>query len=183
MAQQNRSKELWLIPKRGNLHQTICLIDGIIDRNYSGTSWNPSKQDNLGVNLKKWGATNDGKNISQQSIRTLVASIPQYLGFLYIDPYVNSKTNILRLTPAGQKLWDNNNKKLVKLRNLRDDKNKTIQTSDDVLHQMEKLQLTNPIILKDCENISVFPFRFLAKLLKKRIQLKKVYLNMMPKEI
>ena len=167
MAQQNRSKELWLIPKRGNLHQTICLIDGIIDRNYSGTSWNPSKQDNLGVNLKKWGATNDGKNISQQSIRTLVASIPQYLGFLYIDPYANSKTNILRLTPAGQKLWDNNNKKLVKLRNLRDDKNKTIQTSDDVLHQMEKLQLTNPIILKDCENISVFPFRFLAKLLKK----------------
>ena len=167
MAQQNRSKELWLIPKRGNLHQTICLIDGIIDRNYSGTSWNPSKQDNLGVNLKKWGATNDGKNISQQSIRTLVASIPQYLGFLYIDPYANSKTNILRLTPAGQKLWDNNNKKLVKLRNLRDDKNKTIQTSDDVLHQMEKLQLTNPIILKDCENISVFPFRFLAKLKKK----------------
>ncbi len=101
MAQQNRSKELWLIPKRGNLHQTICLIDGIIDRNYSGTSWNPSKQDNLGVNLKKWGATNDGKNISQQSIRTLVASMPQYLGFLYIDPYANSKTNILRLTPAG----------------------------------------------------------------------------------
>ncbi len=97
----------------------------------------------------------------------MVASIPQYLGFLYIDPYANSKTNILRLTPAGQKLWDNNNKKLVKLRNLRDDKNKTIQTSDDVLHQMEKLQLTNPIILKDCENISVFPFRFLAKLLKK----------------
>ena len=71
MAQQNRSKELWLIPKRGNLHQTICLIDGIIDRNYSGTSWNPSKQDNLGVNLKKWGATNDGKNIS----RTLCCSI------------------------------------------------------------------------------------------------------------
>ena len=167
MAQQNRSKELWLIPKRGNLHQTICLIDGIIDRNYSGTAWNPSKQDNLGVNLKKWGATNDGKNISQQSIRTLVASIPQYLGFLYIDPYTNSKTNILRLTPAGQKLWDNNHKKLVKLRNLRDDKNKTIQTSEDVLHQMEKLQLTNPIILKDCENISVFPFRFLVKLLKK----------------
>ena len=34
MAQQNRSKEIWLIPKRANLHQTICLIDGIIERNY-----------------------------------------------------------------------------------------------------------------------------------------------------
>lgn len=104
MAQQNRSKELWLIPKRGNLHQTICLIDGILERGYYDKVWNPSKQDDLGVNLKKWGATNDGKNISQQSIRTLVASVPQYLGFLYIDPYTNSnsKSNILRLTPAGK---------------------------------------------------------------------------------
>ena len=47
MAQQNRSKEVWLIPKRVNLHQTICLIDGIIERKYDGTSWNPQKQNNL----------------------------------------------------------------------------------------------------------------------------------------
>lgn len=85
MAQKNRSKEIWLIPKRVNLHQTICLIDGIIERKYDGTSWNPQKQNNLGVNLKKWGATKDGKNISPQAIRTLVASIPQYLGFLYVN--------------------------------------------------------------------------------------------------
>lgn len=52
MAQKNRSKEIWLIPKRVNLHQTICLIDGIIERKYDGTSWNPQKQNNLGVNLK-----------------------------------------------------------------------------------------------------------------------------------
>ena len=64
MAQKNRTKEIWLIPKRVNLHQTICLIDGIIERKYDGTSWNPQKQNNLGVNLKKWGATRDGKNIS-----------------------------------------------------------------------------------------------------------------------
>ena len=63
MAQKNRSKEIWLIPKRVNLHQTICLIDGIIERKYDGTSWNPQKQNNLGVNLKKWGATKYGKNI------------------------------------------------------------------------------------------------------------------------
>ena len=31
MAQKNRTKEIWLIPKRVNLHQTICLIDGIIE--------------------------------------------------------------------------------------------------------------------------------------------------------
>ena len=32
MAQKERSKELWLIPKRVSLHQTICLIDGIVDK-------------------------------------------------------------------------------------------------------------------------------------------------------
>ena len=37
MAQRNRSKEVWLIPKRVNLHQTICLLDGIIERNYDKT--------------------------------------------------------------------------------------------------------------------------------------------------
>ena len=68
MAQKNRTREIWLIPKRVNLHQTICLIDGIIERKYDGTSWNPQKQNNLGVNLKKWGATKDGKNISQKLI-------------------------------------------------------------------------------------------------------------------
>lgn len=85
MAQKDRTKEIWLIPKRSNLHQTICLIDGLIERKYDGTSWNAQKQNNLGVNLKNWGATRTGKNISPQAIRTLVASIPQYLGFVYIN--------------------------------------------------------------------------------------------------
>ena len=36
-----------------------------------------------------------------------------------------------------------------------------------MLLQMEKLQITNPIIEKDCKNIYVFPFRFMLKLLLK----------------
>ncbi len=60
--------------KRGNLHQTICLIDGIIDRNYSGTSWNPSKQDNLGVNLK---------NGEQQMMEKHFSTIYQDIGSFY----------------------------------------------------------------------------------------------------
>ena len=52
MAQKNRSKEIWLVPKRVSLHQTICLIDGIIERKYDGTVWNPQKQNNLGVDRK-----------------------------------------------------------------------------------------------------------------------------------
>ena len=117
MAQGNRSKEIWLIPKRGSLHQTICLIDGIIERNYSRSTWNPQKQNNLGVNLKKWGATNSGKNISPQAIRTLTASIPQYLGFLYIN--TSTTPNTICLTKAGENLWNKHKDDLVKINNLR----------------------------------------------------------------
>ncbi|MFR7828579.1 MAG: AlwI family type II restriction endonuclease [Eubacterium sp.] len=165
MAQKNRSKEIWLIPKRVNLHQTICLIDGIIERKYDGTSWNPQKQNNLGVNLKKWGATKDGKNISPQAIRTLVASIPQYLGFLYVN--TESTLNTICLTEAGMALWYKHKDELVKVPNLVDGKDLLITESETVLKQMEKLQITNPIISKDCENIYVFPFRFMLKVLLK----------------
>lgn len=165
MAQKNRSKEIWLIPKRVNLHQTICLIDGIIQRNYDGTSWSPQKQDNLGVNLKKWGATKDGKNISPQAIRTLVASIPQYLGFLYIN--TDSTPNTICLTEAGMALWNKHKDELVKVPNLVQGKDLLITESKVVLKQMEKLQITNPVINKDCENIFVFPFRFMLKVLMK----------------
>lgn len=163
MAQGNRSKEVWLIPKRGSLHQTICLIDGIKERNYSGTTWNPQKQNNLGVNLKKWGATKDGKNVSAQSIRTLTAAIPQYLGFLYIN--VNTTPNTIKLTKAGEELWQKHKDELEKIENLVKGKEKIIKQSDILLRQMEKLQITNPIILKDCENILIFPFRMTLKLL------------------
>lgn len=165
MAQKNRSKEIWLIPKRVNLHQTICLIDGIIERKYDGTSWNPQKQNNLGVNLKKWGATKDEKNISPQAIRTLVASIPQYLGFLYVN--TESTPNTICLTEAGMALWYKHKDELVKVPNLVDGKDLLITESETVLKQMEKLQITNPIISKDCENIYVFPFRFMLKVLLK----------------
>lgn len=165
MAQKNRTKEIWLIPKRVNLHQTICLIDGIIERKYDGTSWNPQKQNNLGVNLKKWGATKDGKNISPQAIRTLVASIPQYLGFLYVN--TESTPNTICLTEAGMALWHKHKDELVKVPNLIAGKDLLLTESEVVLKQMEKLQITNPIINKDCENIYVFPFRFMLKVLMK----------------
>lgn len=165
MAQKNRTREIWLIPKRVNLHQTICLIDGIIERKYDGTSWNPQKQNNLGVNLKKWGATKDGKNISPQAIRTLVASIPQYLGFLYIN--TESTPNTICLTEAGIALWHKHKEELIKVPNLVEGKDLLITKSEAVLKQMEKLQITNPVINKDCKNIYVFPFRFLLRVLLK----------------
>lgn len=165
MAQKNRPKNIWLIPKRVNLHQTICLIDGILQRKYDKTSWNPQKQNNLGVNLKRWGATKNGKNISSQAVRTLVASIPQYLGFLYINK--EGKSNTICLTEAGRALWERHKSELVKVPNLLEGGDLLITESPAVLKQMEKLQITNPVINKDCENIQVFPFRLMLKLLMK----------------
>lgn len=163
MAQKDRSKELWLIPKRVNLHQSICVVEGIIARNYDGTTWNPNKQNTLGVNLKNWGATKSGKNISPQAIRTLIASIPQYLGFVYIDTKTTPST--INVTDAGKELLSFHKNDLVKIRNLVDDDDKTVKTSSIVLKQFKKLQITNPILLKDCENVYVFPFVFTLNLL------------------
>lgn len=152
--------DLWLIPKRGSIHQIWCLIDGIIERKADGRSWGPNMQNNLGVNLKNWGATRDGKNISPQAIRTLTA-FAQYLGFLYIDG--SSTPSVIRITTAGYKFWNDHKSSMLHIRNLSLDANLEMKTSDCVKLQMEKLQLTNPLQLKKCTDILLFPFRMTLK--------------------
>lgn len=152
--------DLWLIPKRGSIHQVWCLIDGIIERKADGRSWGPNMQNNLGVNLKNWGATRDGKNISPQAIRTLTA-FAQYLGFLYIDG--SSTPSVIRITTAGYKFWNDHKSSMLHIRNLSLDANLEMKTSDCVKLQMEKLPLTNPLQLKKCTDILLFPFRMTLK--------------------
>lgn len=165
MVQKNRSKEVWLIPKRGSLHQTICLIESIINRNYDQTRWNEQKQNNIGNDLRKRGAVRRRVTPSNQSIRTLVASVPQYFGFLYIDD--STTPNTIKLTESGRKLYNYHKTEIKNIGTLSQGKQKgdLIETSRIFLEQFEKLQITNPIILKDCENIFVFPFRLTLKLL------------------
>lgn len=164
MARKKSSIETdyWLIPKRSSIHQVWCLIDGIKERGVNGRVWNPTLQNDLGVNLKKWGATNSGRNISPQAMRTLNA-FAQYLGFIYVD---NTCTpSVIRITKAGDLFWLNAKPYIQKLRNLKEDKNKSLQISSDVKFQLEKLQLTNPIEEKKCTNILLFPFRITLRLL------------------
>lgn len=165
MAQKNRDKEYWLIPKRANLHQSIVLIKGILELNYNSKTWNPSKQDRIGSYLGKSGATNNGKNITPQSVRTLLASIPQYFGFLYID--TTTTPNTLVVTDAGKELVNIHNLDIKPMNNLKEGEanHSTIGESSFYLKQFEKLQISNPIILKDCENIFVFPLIVTYKLL------------------
>lgn len=169
MAQKNRDKEFWLIPKRANLHQSIVLLGGILESNYNGKTWNGSKQDRLGAYLGKNGATNNGRNITPQALRTLLASIPQYFGFTFIN--TDTTPNTLFVTDAGKTIVKEQESFLENYdySNLRDaEKDKgVINYSDTYLKQFLKLQLTNPVILKDCESILVFPLIFTLKILKK----------------
>ena len=164
MARKKNQSETdyWLIPKRSSIHQVWCLIDGIKARGVNGRGWTPALQNDLGVNLKKWGATNDGRNVSHQAMRTLTA-FAQYLGFVYID--TTTTPSVIRITEAGNLFWSNNKPHIHKLRNLKVDESKSLQQSDDVCFQLEKLQLTNPIEEKKCTNILLFPFRTTLRLL------------------
>lgn len=169
MAQKDRDKEYWLIPKRANLHQSVVLLKGIINLGYDGKTWNPSKQDRLGSYLGKEGATNNGKNITPQALRTLLASIPQYFGFTFIN--TETTPNTLLITEAGHKIVEEQLDFLENydFSNLRDAEKDSgcIQYSELYLNQFLKLQITNPVILKDCENILIFPLVFTLKILKK----------------
>lgn len=165
MVQKNRSREVWLVPKRGSLHQTICLIESLINRKYDNTSWNDQKQNNLGNDLRKRGAVRIKRSPSNQSIRTLVASVPQYFGLLYIDS--STTPNTIKLTEAGERLYNYHKSSIKNIGTLGEGQNngELIKTSPIILEQFEKLQITNPILLKDCENIYVFPFRAVLKIL------------------
>lgn len=169
MAQGERSKEFWLIPKRANLHQAVYLVRGIVDLDYDGKSWNASKQDRLGSYLSKNGSTSNGRTITPQSIRTLLASIPQYFGLVFIN--TQTTPNSLYVSEAGYKILAELNsffenysyKKLSEAERNGED----LHYSKGFLHQFAKLQITNPVILKDCENIFIFPLIYLIKLLRK----------------
>lgn len=169
MAQKNRDKEYWLIPKRANLHQSVVLLKGIIDSDYNGKTWNGAKQDKLGSYLGKNGATNNGKNITPQALRTLLASIPQYFGFTFIN--TDTTPNTLFVTNAGFTIVKElesfiNDYNFINLREA--EKNKAlINYSETYLKQFLKLQLTNPVILKDCEGVLVFPLLFTLHVLRK----------------
>ncbi|MCT1763990.1 AlwI family type II restriction endonuclease [Staphylococcus epidermidis] len=155
-----REKGIWFVPKRANVHQMIALLDGIIARKYDGKIWNATKQDNLNLELKRLGATQKGTKIAPQGMRTLLASV-HFLGFVYLD--TSSRPSVLRITKAGYDFYNYHKSNLKPLEKL--DNDLTINTSPYVKDQLVKLQITNPIILKYCEDVYVFPYRVTLELI------------------
>lgn len=164
----SKDREYWHIPKRSDLHQAIIFIHGIYE-NYHGKSWNASSQDRIGSYLAKKGSTNNGKNITPQSIRTLLAAIPQYFGFIIINE--DTTPHKIEVTDAGKKIIEETKKYLenISYNNLREGKKlgKLINFSDSYELQFKKLQLSNPNIISYCSNVNVSPIYCIVKLLEK----------------
>ncbi len=174
MAKNDRSKKIWHLPKRGSVHQTIAMIHIIDEKNIDGARWNPQKQELLGTEIGKAGLSRNGRALTHQSVRTLLANMPQYLGFVFKNKEGNSSK--LNITKVGFKLLKTHPKEKVfcftnegrKYENTIDTyiKNNVYITESEVFkEQLLKLIITNPNIKKDCEDILLFPFRFTLKLL------------------
>lgn len=166
MAKLTRTKEIWHIPKRGSVHQTIYMVYVLTWDKFLGKSWSSGKQETLGSEMGKAGLTESGRAITHQSIRTLLANLPKYLGFVYLDE--SSTPPRIMVTDIGYELIKKHKiEKILKHRSLKEYKQSgdLIEISEIFKEQMTKLVITNPSILQHCKDILVFPFRMTLKLL------------------
>jgi hypothetical protein len=163
MAKRTRTLEIWHIPKRSSIHQTIGAVHILSDSKFNGKSWTGGRKETFNTELKKWGLTEEGKPLSPSGRRTLEALF-KYLGFIYINK--SSTPPTLLVTDVGLDLVKHHplTQKFKTLKEVQKNK-KLIKASPVVKHQMVKLQITNPIIREDCINILVFPFRITLRLL------------------
>lgn len=161
---RTRSLEIWHIPKRQNIHQIIGSVEILSKETFNGKSWNTMKQEAFNTLLGRHGLTERGRPLSPSARRTLEALI-KYLGFIVID---NSTTpSTINVTNAGFELIKKHGSVLGLGKNLTtvSSNGQEILESEIVEHQMNKLQITNPVIKEDCVNILLFPFRITLKLL------------------
>lgn len=136
-----RSRETWHFPKRASLYQMTGFVKIVNDLNFNCKSWTKGKKETFNTELAKRGYTESGAPLSPSGLRTFEALV-KYFGFLHVDTSENPP--VIYITDAGIKLIKN--------------------PVEAFREQMLKLQITNPVILKDCINVKVFPFRTALKL-------------------
>lgn len=161
---RTRSLEIWHIPKRQNIHQIIGAVELLVQETFNGKSWTGMRKENFNTQLGRQGLTNNGKPLSPSARRTLEGLL-KYLGFIYVDNTTTPPT--IYVTNAGLELIKKHGSVLGKRKTLRQvqENKEEIVESPLVKHQMTKLQITNPVIKKDCINILLFPFRITLRLL------------------
>lgn len=161
---RTRSLEIWHIPKRQNIHQIIGSVEILSQDSFNGKSWTSMKQEAFNTLLGRHGLTERGRPLSPSARRTLEALI-KYLGFIVVD---NSTTpSTINVTNAGFELISKHGSVLGLAKNLNivSENGQEILESTIVENQMNKLQITNPVIKDDCLNILLFPFRLTLRLL------------------
>ena len=135
-----RTKEMWHIPKRKNIEQMKGAIEILLDPqlSFNGKTWTKGRKETFNTELAKRGFTESEAPLSPSGLRTLEALL-KYFGFIfYIEP-------IIQVTDAGRYFLKN--------------------PREAFTLQMLKLQITNPVILRSCVGIHVFPFRTTLRLL------------------
>lgn len=132
-----RIKEMWHIPKRSSLEQIKEIIKILIDLDLSNKIYRGNK-DKINRELARRGFTQSGTMLTPSAFGTLIALV-KYFGYIFM------KDGKIVITKAGITFL----------------KNPINQFKNQIL----KLQITNPLILKDCENVFIFPFKEILKLL------------------
>jgi len=132
-----KTKEMWHIPKRASFEQIKEIVKILIELNLNNKIY---KGNAIKINreLARRGLTQSGTILTPSAFGTLIALV-KYFGYLFI------KDGKIIVTDAGIKL-------------LKDPINQ-------FKNQLLKLQITNPLISEDCENIFIFPFKETLKLL------------------
>jgi hypothetical protein len=158
--------EVWLIPKRSNLIQIIGITEIIAGDAFRDKTWNQGKQEAVATKMRQRNLTTSN-SFSGQSVRTLLAAGPKFLGFIYTDSEIeNSRGQTkIRLTKAGQQLTDEKLLGESLYNNLAEwEKKHVIESSPTIRRQLLKLILNNPVT-HNSGDILVFPFRATVRLL------------------
>lgn len=154
MARQ-RSINIWHVPKRSSLHQMIGAVNIIQKLPIHGKTW-PENRKLFDQKLAMWGFTTRGRSLSKTASETLEA-LMKYLGLVVI------RNDHIYLTTCGRRLAAEHpvSEPSRKKRRLPDTiKQMGKQISSQVIaNQMLKLNMTNPSIMRYCENVHLYPFR------------------------
>ena len=159
------TSDVWLIPKRSSIIQIIGLVEILVNEGFEGKVWNQSKQEAVATLMRKRKLTKS-RNFSAQSVRTLFANGPKYLGFVYTDADINS-VNIQRkiiVTKAGELLAKENLLAGGNYANLDQwEKFHKLPTSEAISRQLFKLIMNNPITSNGGTS-NLYPYRNTLKL-------------------
>ncbi|WP_033154899.1 AlwI family type II restriction endonuclease [Pseudobutyrivibrio ruminis] len=151
----------WIVPKRCNVYQTLAFI-AVLDKYPACLNFSTSNQSTVATKMRVDFGASKSSTMQPQAARTTKA-LAQYMGF------ITENNNRLEITEIGYAFLNNHRADLINKGYTLKKPNPVvplIENADEWKSQMIKLQLTNPSQPK-CENVSIYPFRYILKLLNK----------------